>query len=393
MNDREFELRLRDYLIAHAVYLTRYTNAQARKAVKLLNTALSGFQGDLAARIVRIEERGLDIGPATTKRINAQIKEIRAIIDDAYAPVNATILDDLRDFADDEASFAVKAIKASKKTITDDLKATAGGGGGRKTGRISPIKPGRKPTINLEVQFPTKSPAPTMIHAIIDTNPMSGKHLKSWADKMTADTKDAVEAALRDGLAKSKTTDQIVRSIIGTKANKYTDGIMQGSRKSIDAMVRTAINHVHNVAAQLSYAENDDVIQGWKYLSVLDNRTTRFCAVHDGKKYKLGQGPIPPNHVRCRSLCQPVTLTMRELGVDVDEGTALTRASMDGPVSGDITYDKWLKGRSTAEQDDLLGKARGAAFRAGKIKLDDLYKDNGREYTLKELRARHPTAF
>ncbi|MEG8031886.1 minor capsid protein [Sphingomonas aurantiaca] len=261
------------------------------------------------------------------------------------------------------------------------------------TGTLAPVKPGRKPTINLEIQFPTHSPAPTMVKAIVDTNPMSGKHLKSWADKLSTDTKDAVEAALRDGLAQGKTTDQIVRSIIGTKANKYTDGIMQGSRKSIDAMVRTAINHVHNVAAQLSYTENEDVIKGWKYLSVLDNRTTRFCAAHDGKKYKLGQGPIPPNHVRCRSLCQPVTLTMRELGVDVEEGTSLTRASMDGPVSGDITYDTWLKGRTVAEQDDLLGKARGAAFRAGKIRLDDLYKNDGREYTLKELRARHPTAF
>ena len=77
----------------------------------------------------------------------------------------------------------------------------------------------------------------------------------------------------------------------------------------------------------------------------------------------------------------------------MDEATPLTRASKDGPVAGDLTYEKWLKGRSVAEQDDLLGKTRGAAFRANKLSLDDLYRDDGREYTLKELRARHPTAF
>lgn len=252
MNDREFEHRLRDAIIAHAVFLQRYTTGKAREAVKLLNRSLAKFEAELAARLIKVEQRGLDVGPATTKRMNAQIREIRAIIDKAYEPVNATILDDLRDLAEDEAAFAVKAIKATKKSITDDLKASAGGNGGRKTGKLSPVTPGGKGRINLEVRYPTNSPAPTMVKAIVDTNPMSGKHLKSWADKMTADTKDAVEAAMRDGLAQAKTTDQIVRSIIGTKANKYADGILQGSRKSIDAMVRTAINHVHNVAAQIS---------------------------------------------------------------------------------------------------------------------------------------------
>lgn len=392
MNDREYEHRLTDLLIAHAVYLSRYTRSQAWKSVKLLNRSLSKLQGELASRLIKIEERGLDVGPATTKRVNAQIKEIRAIIDDAYSPVNATILDDLRELAEDEASFAVKAIKTSKKSVTDDLKASSGGGG-RQSGTLSPVKPGRKPTINLEVQFPTNSPAPTMVKAIVDTNPMSGKHLKSWADKLSSDTKDAVESAIRDGLSQANTNDQIVRSIIGTKANKYADGIIQGSRNSIDAMVRTAINHVHNVAAQLSYAENEDVIKGWKYLSVLDAKTTRFCIAHDGKKYKLGQGPIPPNHVRCRALCQPITLTMRELGVDVEEATPLTRASMDGPVAGDTVYETFLKTKSAAFQDKLLGKTLGKAFRTGKLPLKDLVADDGRELTIKQLRALHPTAF
>ncbi|MEG8031885.1 hypothetical protein QP179_09980 [Sphingomonas aurantiaca] len=115
MNDREYENRLRDLIIAHAIYLTRYTNGQARKAVKLFNRAFAKFEAELASRLIKTEERGLDVGPATTKRVNAQIKEIRAIIDDAYAPVNATILDDLRDLAEDEASFAVKSIKSAKK--------------------------------------------------------------------------------------------------------------------------------------------------------------------------------------------------------------------------------------------------------------------------------------
>jgi len=394
MNENEFELRLRDLILPHLIYLQRYSNGFSKRALKTLNRALNDLQGQLASRLVKIEERGLDVGPTATKRLNTQIKEIRALVKDAYDVSTPAILDELAELAEDEAAFTVKAIRSVKKSITDDTKPS------RRTGTLKPVsKSGEAPTptkpakwVKLEVEFPTASPAPTMVRSIVDTKVMSGKHLKAWADKLSTDTQNAVEAAIRDGMVQAKTTDEIVRDIIGSK-RLGTTGVLDTSRRSAEALVRTAVSHIHNVAAQLSYAENDDVITGWKYLSTLDNRTTIICVGLSGRVYSLGKGPIPPNHVRCRSICQPVTLTMRELGIDLDEGTPLTRASADGPLAGDPTYDQWLKPKSPELQDAMLGKTRADLFRAGKLSLKDLVADDGRVLTLKQLRALHPDAF
>lgn len=385
MQENEFEVRLRDLLILHAGYLARYSTGLKNRIIKTLNSTLRGLEAHLAARLVKIDERGLDMGPATTRRLDGQIREINALVKQAYKATNETILTELGALAEDEVAFTTSAIKNVKASITKDS---------RPKGTVTIKQAGTaKKAVKLELQYPTLSPAPQMIRAIVDTSPMSGRHLKAWTDKLTKDTQDEIERVIRDGMTQAKTTDEIVREIIGTRANKYSDGILQASRRSAETMVRTAVTHIHNVAAQMSYAENSDVVKGWKYLATLDYRTTRKCMGLAGRVYEIGKGPIPPNHARCRSICQPVTVTLRELGVDADEGTGLTRASVNGPVKGDITHDEWMRGQSAAVQDDMLGPIRAKKFRAGKLSLKDFVADDGREFTLAELRAKHPTAF
>ena len=385
MQENEFEVRLRDLLILHAGYLARYSNGLKNRIIKTLNSTLRGLEAQLAARLIKIDERGLDMGPATTRRLDGQIKEINALVKQAYKATNETILTELGALAEDEVAFTTSAIQNVKASITKDS---------RPKGTLTIKQAGTaKKAVKLEIQYPTLSPAPQMIRAIVDTSPMSGRHLKAWTDKLSKDTQDEIERVIRDGMTQAKTTDQIVRDIVGTRANKYSDGILQASRRSAESLVRTAVTHIHNVAAQMSYAENSDVVKGWKYLATLDYRTTRTCMGLAGRVFEIGKGPIPPNHVRCRSICQPVTVTLRELGVDADEGTGLTRASVNGPVKGDITHDEWMKGQSAAVQDDMLGPIRAKKFRAGTLSLKDFVADDGREFTLAELRAKHPTAF
>lgn len=421
MRDREFEFRLRDLIIAHILYLERYTNGLTRATLLKLNTALvKRLQPAIAATLAKIDDRGINMSAGTRKVVDAEVKRLRLLVDATVKPITGDLLEEFKALAEDEAAFIPKALKNVKNSISQDAnaaldrryaeaKATAAQSKAdhaeavqaAKDGDRKPPKPPantptpkRGPSVNLEVQLPTKSIAPNMARAITETSPMSGRHLKTWADRFSTDTQDKIEEAIRDGLKNSKTSDQIVRDIVGTRKGKYLDGRVVGERRrSMEALVRTAVNHIHNVAAQMSYAENADVVDGWKYLATLDFRTTKFCASHDQKKYKVGQGPIPPNHVRCRSICQPTTITMRDLGIEVDEGTPLSRASMDGPVGGDVTYDRWLRGRSVAEQDGYLGLAKAKAFRSGKLSMDDLVANDGRTLTLDQLRKLHPDAF
>ncbi|UZV57178.1 hypothetical protein [Pasteurella multocida] len=76
----------------------------------------------------------------------------------------------------------------------------------------------------------------------------------------------------------------------------------------------------------------------------------------------------------------------RELGFDVDEIPESTRASMDGQVKANITYEDWLKNKTKAQQDEILGKGKADLWRNGVITFRDMLDQSGRPLTLKELR-------
>jgi hypothetical protein len=98
-----------------------------------------------------------------------------------------------------------------------------------------------------------------------------------------------------------------------------------------------------------------------------------------------------PRHWNCRSAELPVTYTWKELGIEGIGETrrvveAGERASMFGPTTK-RTFDSWLRSRSAAEQDNILGSARlGSAFRDGRISsVKDLVSAAGRPFLFREL--------
>jgi hypothetical protein len=95
----------------------------------------------------------------------------------------------------------------------------------------------------------------------------------------------------------------------------------------------------------------------------------------------------------CRCTTVPVTKSFRELGLDVDEVPAGTRASMNGQVPATQTYEQWLRRQSAEVQDDVLGVTKGALFRRGGLKIRDFINNAGKEYTLDELRKVEAGAF
>jgi hypothetical protein len=95
----------------------------------------------------------------------------------------------------------------------------------------------------------------------------------------------------------------------------------------------------------------------------------------------------------CRSVGTPVTKSWRELGVDVEEFSPSTRASMDGEVPADLNYKNWLTKQSADRQDEVLGVKRGRLLREGKLEIDRFFNDKGRMLSLEELRHRDAKAF
>lgn len=127
-------------------------------------------------------------------------------------------------------------------------------------------------------------------------------------------------------------------------------------------------------------------------VSELIVHNTPICQSRDGKVYPVDSGPRPPAHIRCRSTTAPVLKSWKELGLAERDIPPGTRASMDGQVPEAETYQTWLKKKSPAFQDDVLGPTRGKLFREG-MSLDRFVDQSGKEYTLKQLRSKDATLF
>ncbi|NNI58317.1 phage head morphogenesis protein, partial [Pasteurella multocida] len=215
---------------------------------------------------------------------------------------------------------------------------------------------------------------------------VAGSPLSDWFDKQGGDLSFKFSGLIRQGILDGKATSRII-----TEVNE----LMVHSRRSAETLVRTAVMKVNDEAHKLLRDENMDIIKGEQHISTLDTRTSEVCRARDGLVWDLNQKPIgdhkvpyqrPPLHPNCRSTLRLIMKSWRELGFDVDEIPESTRASMDGQVKANITYEDWLKNKTKAQQDEILGKGKADLWRNGVITFRDMLDQSGRPLTLKELR-------
>lgn len=333
---------LESALTRHQVYLQRLGSGTARKVLDALK-----------ASETRIVERLLSETNALSRaRQEKLLRDLRRVMETAYLDATGALQVDLEALAVYEGEFQTDLFK-----------------------RVLPVK------------FETVTPTANQVIAAVNSRPFQGKLLKEVYPELTQSAWRQVRNAIRGGFIEGRTTDQIVRDLRGTQAQGYKDGVLAKTRRDVEAVVRTAVNHTANTAREVTYEVNDDLVKGVRFNATLDGRTTLICASNDGKVFEPGKGPRPPLHYNCRSSTSPVLKSWRELGFDVDEVAPATRASMNGQVPAGQDYDAWLRTQPQDFQDEALGKARADLFRAG-TKVDRFVDRSGREYTLDELKRR-----
>ena len=129
----------------------------------------------------------------------------------------------------------------------------------------------------------------------------------------------------------------------------------------------------------------------------VDNIVSIDVSEFDGHVYNLetdcgwfvADGIITHN---CRSTSVPVLKSWKELGIDLKEFPEGTRATYDGQVPANITYNEWLKGKDSTFQDKVLGPTRAKLFREG-MPVDRFVNKAGDRLTLDELRKRDAEYF
>jgi SPP1 gp7 family putative phage head morphogenesis protein len=123
-------------------------------------------------------------------------------------------------------------------------------------------------------------------------DPLIEPYMRDWSRKETA----RVTSAIQQGFYQGQTNAEIVRSIRGTKALNYRDGVLDISNRSAFTIVRTSVQHAASQARQATMKANSDLIKGYKWVSTLDSRTSDQCASLDGRRFDIGEGPLPPIH-------------------------------------------------------------------------------------------------
>lgn len=349
---------LYDAAVSHQIGLTRYSSGVVRRIIALLNKVDPDLENLIRQRLSGVAVDGLNLDDATRVRLEQLLADIRQVNAEAYNAVRQALGDEMMTAAQHEADYTETALT---KTVP----------------------------VTLDLTTPTIE----QLRAVVFAQPFQGRILKDWAASLEQGRLARISDALRIGMVEGETVDQLVKRVRGTRANGYSDGILEIDRRNAAAVVRTAVNHTTTRSRELLYSDNSDLVSAVLWVSVLDSRTTPICQARDGMVFAPNEGPRPPAHWNCRSTTAPVVRSWKELGIDMPEAPAGTRASMDGQVPAETTYQDWLKSRSAAEQDDILGPSRGLLFRKGGLSVDRFVDRAGRELTLDQLRSRDKAAF
>lgn len=355
--------RLQDRAVDRAIDRRRYANGAVMRIIATLNRADASLSAQLTEALMAIERSTF-----TVERLEALLVSVRKTNAAAYAAVLKEVEAELR---------ALAASEARAQTAT--LKATV--------------------PAQVQIQFPVAGISVEQAYAAAMARPFQGRLLKGWAANLEASRLAKVRNAVRQGFVEGRTTAEIIRTVRGTKALNYADGFLEQSRREVATVVQTALAHTAQVARGEVYKANADLVKAVVWVATLDNRTTPECAIRDGLEYTAdahepighsvpwlgGPGAL---HFNCRSVDVPVLKSWRELGLDIDEMSPATRASMDGQVPADLTYAEWFGRQSAERQDEIVGPTRGELYRAGQLSFDKFTDDKGRWLTLAQLDAK-----
>lgn len=307
------------------------------------------------------------------------VREILGLLDRADADLVRQIQDALGNEAKKtRIEGRLAAIRKTNREVYNQFQAMLGdamdGLSGAEARFQGSMIEGARQALSITAVF--DAPSTEQMVAAVRSRPFQGKYLKEWVSGLEAGKFERVRDALRIGYVEGEGVDDIVRRLRGTKAYGYKDGILNVSKRSAEAVVRTALTHTTNTAVELTAKRGAEagVVRAVRWSSILDGRTSAVCRARDGQVFPLDSGPRPPAHWNCRSRLQYVLV-----------------GEPDEPRR--MTYQQWLGRQDVETQDYILGKTKGQLFRKGGLEVSQFVDSRGRELTLQELREKLPKAF
>ena len=194
---------------------------------------------------------------------------------------------------------------------------------------------------------------------------------EAYSDRIWSNT-GALASSVKDELLVSLMTGRSVRDTSQAIAERFVVGQNKARR-----LVRTESAFFHNQMELLSY--EDAEITKYKFVAVLDKRTSHICQEHDNKVYDTDKAVpgvnYPPLHPWCRS-----TTIAHDDDIDYSKLERRARNPETGKVEyvpADMTYKEWYSKYVDGEEDVKESKPEvdDKVFVADKpSEIDDFFK-------------------
>ncbi len=220
-----------DSATRHQVFLQRYAGGQSKEALTVLDRLIVGINARLSQEPTVFQ----------AQRLEAVLRDIELLSINLMGGMTDNVVSGTQDLIKSESAFSAKLFD--------------------------------KATVNAEFTIPSDSILISNVMSSsmsLDTNVTINSALRQFTSLKTKE----ITRTISDGVTLGETTPQIARNL-STKINTL-------QKRQLDSLVRTITNHSSSVARKEVFSANKDIMDGYRWVSTLDSRTTLICGGRDG---------------------------------------------------------------------------------------------------------------
>ena len=380
-----------------SIDLNRFSNRVAREIVTNYNNVIL----DLTYKLATIDEV---TAPATVARIRSMLVQFKESLEGWSVEGTRYMADQLQALAVFQTDFVANELqKVLPRGAANVNTVQVSGDFARSIVYTDPTRVNILTLPTLESQV-GRTFSLTAAKGSTITLP-SGQVIEKAFRGIASTQADLISREIRVGITEGESLAKISKRLRGrlqfgknqemtAKAQALAGGNgMRLANNQVRTIVRTSVNQVQTMASQEVYAANQDVTERYEYVATLDSKTTALCGSLDGKTFRYGEGPMPPQHFNCRSTTVPIIDDE-----DLRRKFPDTRPSSVGRVSQDESYPDWLN-KNPSMQSEALGNKKPFFNYLVKTKnkspreaLRQIIRDDGSELSLKDLIKKYPKA-
>ena len=380
-----------------SIDLNRYSNRIAREIVTNYNNVIL----DLTYQLATIDEV---TSPVAVARIRTMLTQFKESLENWSVEGTSYMADQLQSLAIFQTEFVANELQKVLPVGAANVNTVqVSGNFARSLVYTDPTRINVFTLPSLESQV-RRTFSLTAAKGSVITLP-SGEVIEKAFRGIASSQADFISREIRVGITQGESMSKIAKRLRGrlqfganqemtARAQSLAGGTgMKLANNQVRTIVRTSVNQVRTMANQSVYAANQDITKKYEYVATLDARTTALCGSLDGKKFRYGEGPEPPQHFNCRSTTVPIIDDE-----DLRRRFPDTRPSEVGRVPQDLSYPDWLKRNPNMQTQALGNKKRFFNYlintknKSPRDALRQILRDDGTELSLTDLIKKYPKA-